>query len=228
MRIPKTEILLIIILLMLSFISMKYALANFYFERAKTSYLQLNGNELEYSYELNPIVDDLEHSLSLRSNSADALDLKADLLYQSWWLSPDAQFLPDSALLQNALELHAEADKYRLGWAFSAARRALIYSNQGNLDNDFDKWFVESHRLGLYEQSLSRSLMILSLQNWKRLTETQKVIALDFIRTSIEQKPNSPERIALLLQKYAQYDDVCHRLRSTPRKDRVCQNIKPS
>jgi len=161
--------------------------------------------------------------LSLRRRSADALDFKANLLYQSWWLSPDGQYLQDSQLLKEALIFHREAYALRKNWAFSATRQALIYSQQATLNKDFDRWFVEAHRLGLYETSLARSLMVIGVQNWERLTEPQHILVLDFIRTSIEQKSNSPELIALFLQQYNLYNHVCSALPSTIRRDRVCE-----
>jgi hypothetical protein len=164
----------------------------------------------------------------LRRDAADALDFKADLLYQSWLLSPDAQYLDDSHLLQEALRFHYEALEIRLGWSFSAARLALIYSHQAKLDHNFDRWFVEAHRLGLYETAIARSLMTIGLSNWTRLSGQQKSLTIDFVRTSIEQKANSTAKMKLLLDRYKKRHEACSILAATPRKIKVCEGIMPA
>ena len=217
--------LLIVSLLLFSIWIAKYALADFYYERSKTAYEQLDLSTLRYSHELNYVVDDIERSLNLRRNAADALDFKANLLYQSWVLSPDGQYLDDSRLLQEALRFHDEALQLRQGWAFSAARLALIYSHQATLDHNFDRWFIEAHRLGLYETSIARSLMIIGLSNWARLSDQQKDLTIDFARTSIEQKANSTAKLIALLDGYRKRREVCDMLADTPRKIKVCENL---
>lgn len=217
------KLLLPLGLLLLSFWVGKLALADFYYQRAKTTFESLDLETLSYSHELEVVVKDVNRSLSLRRSTADALDLKGDLLYQSWWLSPDGQYLQDSRLLQNAVALHVEAQEQRAGWAFSAARLALIYSHQSKLDFNFDEWFVESHRLGLYETTVARSLMIVGLQNWGRLSTQQQKLTMDFVRTSIEQKANSPEMMIMLLDRYKMRHKACGTFPDTQRKINVCQ-----
>jgi hypothetical protein len=102
---------------------------------------------------------------------------------------------------------------------------ALIYSHQAKLDVNFERWFAESHRLGLYETTIARSLMIVGLQNWKRLSGPQRRITMDFIRTSIEQKANSAEAMIILLDSHQKRFDACNTLPDTPRKIKVCENI---
>ena len=218
---------LIVVLLVVSIWSVRYALADFYFQRAKIAFDSLNLGELAYARELDGIVDDIDRSLKLRRNAADPLDFKADLLYQSWWLSPDGQYLQGSYLLQSAVRVHQEAQKLRQGWAFSAARLALIYSNQSTLDRNFDRWFAESHRLGLYETKIARSLMVIGLRNWERLSDQQKKLSMDFVRTSIEQKANSAAMMIALLDRYQKRQIVCITLANTPRKIKVCENSVP-
>jgi hypothetical protein len=220
-----STLLLIAAVLCLSVHVARYALADFYYGRAKTAYNRLDLSQLNYAYELNNLVEDVNRSLRFRRNSADALDFKANLLYQSWWLSPDGQYLQVSQLLQNALLLHEEAQAHRKGWAFSAARMALIYSHQAELDSNFHRWFIESHRLGLYETTIARSLMVVGLQNWEKLSESQQSLTMDFIRASIEQKANSAQAMVILLDGYQLRQEACEALPNTPRKIAVCKDI---
>ena len=215
----------VITLLLISLSAAKYALADFHYQRAKATYDHLDIAKLKYARELDQIVDTLDQSLRFRRNSADALDFKANLLYQSWWLSPDGQYLQDSQLLQKALLLHEEAQTHRKGWAFSAARMALIYSHQAELDANFHRWFIESHRLGLYETTIARSLMVVGLQNWQKLSESQQSLTMDFIRVSIEQKANSAQSMIILLDNYGKREVVCRTLPITPRKLGVCDGL---
>lgn len=217
------KLFLIVGLLVGSIWSVKYALADFYYQRAKVAFDSLDIDELDYARELDGIMVDVDRSLNLRRTAADPLDFKANLLYQSWWLSPDGQYLQDSDLLQGAVRLHGEAQKLRQGWAFSAARLALIYSHQAKLDRNFDRWFVESHRLGLYETKIARSLMIIGLRNWERLTNLQQNLTMDFVRTSIEQKTNKPKVMIMLLNHYKMHRKACDTLPDTQRKIAVCQ-----
>lgn len=218
-------VLLIVSLLLFSIWVARYALADFYYQRSKTAYGQLDISALSYSHELDEVVNDINSSLELRRSAADALDFKANLLYQSWWLSPDGQYLDDSLLLQQALLLHLEALEIRRGWAFSAARLALIHSHQAKLDDNFDQWFTEAHRLGLYETSIARSLMVIGLSNWARLSEQQKSLTIDFARASIEQKANSTAKMTAFLDGYQKRWEVCNSLADTPRKIKVCENL---
>ena len=216
-------LLCIVNLSIVAVLSARYALADFYFDRAKRTFNTLNVSQLDYSYELDSLIADINRSLNIRRASANSLDLKADLLYQSWWLSPDGQYFQQSKLLQTAADLHIEASNLRNDWAFSVARLALIYSHQANLDENFAQWFLESHRLGLYETSIARSLMTIGLQNWEQLSVSQKRLTIDFARTSIEQKVNSPQMMILILDRYRRRNEVCNSLPDTPRKIKVCQ-----
>jgi hypothetical protein len=218
-------LLFVTTLLLISLSAAKYALADFHYQRAKTTYDHLDIAKLKYARELDEIVDTLDKSLRFRRNSADALDFKANLLYQSWWLSPDGQYLQDSQLLQNALLLHEEAQAHRKSWVFSAARMALIYSHQAELDSNFHRWFIESYRLGLYETTIARSLMVVGLQNWEKLLESQQSLTMDFIRASIEQKANSAQAMVILLDGYQLRQEACEALPNTPRKIAVCKEI---
>lgn len=222
------KLFLIVGLLVGSIWSAKYALADFYYQRAKIAFNSIDIDKLDYARELDGMVEDVDRSLKLRRNAADPLDFKANLLYQSWWLSPDGQYLQNSNLLQGAVRLHEEAQKLRQGWAFSAARLALIYSHQSILDRNFDRWFTESHRLGLYETKIARSLMIIGLRNWAHLSDQQKNLTMDFVRTSIEQKANSAAMMIALLDRYQKRPEVCNVLTDSPRKIKVCESLVPA
>lgn len=216
------NLFLIAFCIIVSLFAARYALANFYYERGKVAYSKLNKNQLRYASELSHIVDDIDRSIELRGQSANSLDFKADLLYQSWWLSPDAQYLEDSKLLHAALKYHQQAWQIRPNWAFSAARVALIYSHGSRLDKSFDQWFSLTHYLGLYETKVARSMMKIGLLNWPRLTVKQQELTVDFIRASIEQKSNSTATISTLLSKHGRLESVCLTLKNTERKREVC------
>ena len=218
------KVLAIAAILSVSLYAARYAAADFFYERAKRSYDSLDISKLQYASELKELKQDVDRSLMLRRGSANALDFKADLQYQSWWLSPDGQYLQDSDLLQNAVTLHMEAQNYRKDWSFSAARLALIYSNQRRLDKRFARWFAQAHRLGLYETTIARSLMVVGLNNWAQLSEAQKRMTQDFVAASIEQKANSPTMMRSVLDSYQLRDVVCASLLNTTRKTKVCQD----
>lgn len=201
----------------------KLALADFYYERSLNNFKPLNLEQLEHSSELDSITDDVDRSLALRRSSANTLDLKADLLYQSWWVSPDAQYFNESHLLRSAAALHLEANQHRKGWAFNAARLAVIYSHQRHLEQEFNYWFSESHRLGLYETKVARSMMILGLQHWSQLTPVQQSMTSDFIRTSVEQKSNSLGFISSLLNQHKKREYVCSSSDKTTRMTKMCE-----
>jgi len=201
----------------------RYALSDFYYQRVKTSYSAVDFSSLRYARELSHFIDEIDKSLSLRPTAANSLDLKADLLYQSWWLSPDGQYFQDSKQLQAAAALHNDALQIRKNWVFSIARLALIYSHQAELDEQFDYWFTKSHKLGLYETAIAKSLMQLGLNNWDRLNLKQQSITLDFVASSIEKKSNSAKAMELLLNRYDRLSEVCKRLPNTPRKLSVCK-----
>lgn len=211
-----------ILLFLISGFCMYFGLAEFYYQKANDKYSQMNISNLRVAKQLKPISIDLDYALGLRGSHANALDLKADLLYQSWWLSPDGQYLDSSDYLQEAVEHHLNSLKIRQGWVFAISRLALIHSHQQELDEKFDYWFAQSHRLGLYETRVARSLMEVGLQNWHRITVDQQVVAMDFIRVSIEQKSNSPQYIAKLLQRYQKQEFICRELAYSPRKKMMC------
>lgn len=205
----------------------RYAIADYYYEKAKSRYDASNLRSFEFSSELQPFIDVVDRALTWRRSHADALDFKADLLYRSWWLSPDGQYLDQSALLQRAVRLHKEALNLRRNWSYSSARLALIYSHQAKLGKEFDKWFLETHRLGLYETSIAKSLMTIGLQKWSQLNKRQQDYTMDFIRVSIEQKANSPEAMAILLDRYKKRAEICLNMpNKTPRAIAVCTKLE--
>lgn len=212
-------------LVLFSALCICFGLADFYYQRAKYQYSLLSQPQLSFAKQLNPAMIDVDRALSFRRAHADALDLKADLLYQSWWLSPDGQYLHQSDYLQEAVKLHRSALEVREGWAFAISRLALIHSHQQELDDKFNHWYSESHRLGLYETSIARSLMIVGLQNWQRLTVDQRTITMDFIRVSIEQKANSPKYMARLLDRYQKLKYTCSELPDSTRKIMMCTTL---
>ncbi len=220
------RILVIGVLISIALCAGRFAIADYYYENAKLAYEAIDVSRLEYGRELQPLIEQLDKSLKWRRNQVNALDFKANLLYQYWWLSPDAQYLDQSSLLQNAVRLHIEASSLRRNWSYSAARLTLIHSHQSRLDKRFDKWFAESHRLGLYETSIARSLMSIGLQQWRQLSDQQKSYTIDFIRISIEQKSNSPESIALILDRHNMRADVCiSMIEKTLRAEKVCGDL---
>ncbi|MBX2847019.1 MAG: hypothetical protein KTR16_01765 [Acidiferrobacterales bacterium] len=212
----------LIISVALILITARFALADYYYSRAKATLDTLDIDRLEYSYKFKPVIDDIERALKLRK-TADFLDFRGDLAYQSWWLSPDGQYFPDSDLLQKAVENHLEALELRQGWSYSTARLALIYSNQAVLDENFEYWFTEAHRLGLYETSIAYSLMVVGLRNWERLNPKLRALTLDFVHTSIEQKSNSPKRLKIVLETFGKHEFVCSTISDTWRKNQVCE-----
>ncbi len=225
MRTTLVKLSVITVLLALAVLCSRYALADYYYDRAKRAYQSLNQSTLNYSHQLSPVLSDIDKSLTLRQASARSLDFKADLLYQSWVLSPDGQYFHQSDLLQRAAEIHIDALSLRHDWAYSTARLALIYSHQRSFDTEFDRWFHEAHRLGLYETRIARELMNVGLQHWLRLTEAQQELTLDFVRASIEQKANSQQAMIQLLDRYNRRGEACARLPGTPRKELVCEGI---
>lgn len=216
------KLLALIGLLSFSALCAYFGLADFYYQRAKDHYRVLGQSQLSSVKDLNSVMVDVDRSLAVRGSYADALDLKADLLYKSWWLSPDGQYLHQSDYLQEAVRLHLRALKVRKGWVFAISRLALIHSHQQVLDEKFHHWFFESHRLGLNETLIARSLMEVGLLNWERLTYDQRTITLDFIRVSIEQKANSPQSISMVLRRYQKREYVCRELPDSPRKITMC------
>jgi len=211
-------------LLCVSAFTARYAASDFYYEKAQTSYHALNLEALDSAKPLAAIIDMLDKALDWRSSHADAIDLKADLLFQSWWLSPDGQYVHQSNLLQRAATLHLSSLEYRKDWVYSAARLAMIYSNQPELDKNFSYWFLKSHKLGLYETDVAKSLMHVGLTNWPRLNESQRSMTIDFVRTSIEQKSNSPNSMRQVLTGYAKLDYVCESIKLTSRAKEVCNS----
>jgi len=223
MRTTVAKMILIVVLVLVSVQVAIYGFADYYYQRAKDAYSVMALSELRYARELKPVIAGVTRSLSLRKTHSDALDFKADLLYQSWWLSPDGQFLHQSSLLKQAVALHLKAYELRKDWSFSAARLALIYSHQSKLDKKFDYWFTQAHRLGIYETSIARSLMTVGLTHWEQLSKQQKALTMDFIRTSIEQKANSAKAMAILLDRYRKRGHVCRSLPNTSRKKSMCE-----
>ncbi len=211
-------------LLFVVVISLRVAIADYYYERSRRAFESIDFSNFDYARELESYFSDINRSLSWRAKNADALDFKANLLYQSWVLSPDGQYLQESDLLQEAVQLHNEALKYRSGWAFSAARLALIYSHQAQLDTHFNAWFTEAHRLGLYETSIAKSLMLMGLENWQKLTQLQRQRVLEFVQVSIEQKSNSADKIKLILKHYNKWQKVCRSLHVSQRMMNVCED----
>jgi len=222
MRTLMLKLAVVIGLIVTSIVCARYALADFYYQNAKDHYGFLSASQSITVKHIKPIMADIDDALKLRASHTDALDFKADLLYQLWWLSPDGQYLHQSDHLQKALKLHLRSNDYRINWAYSAARVALIYSHQPNLDEKFEYWFAKSHRIGLYETAIARSLGELGLQHWPFLTDDQRKLTKDYIRVSIEQKANSPMSMALLLSRYKKHKSICFELPSSVRKDQMC------
>ncbi len=203
-------------------ISIQFAVADYYYEQAKDSFDKIDLKTIVRSDELAPHLDAVDKALGWRARHVDALDFKGDLFYQSWLISSDGRYVSDSELLQQAISHHVKALSIRKNWVFSFARLALIYSHQVELDSQFDYWFRESHRLGVNETEVARSLMMVGLKNWKKLSNDQRSLTMDFIEASIEKKSISIRWLSELLQFYELYSRVCAEFRSTPRKDQVC------
>ncbi|RBP52943.1 hypothetical protein DFR28_101327 [Arenicella xantha] len=218
------RLVLILVLCGFAIWSGRYAISAYYYERAKSSYDAIDLDSLEYASDLLPFINDVDEALRWREQYADALDLKGDLLYQSWWLSPDGQYLEQSTLLQTAAMLHERALLIRQNWSFSVARLALIYSNQKKLGDEFSLWFSEAHRLGLNETRVAYSMMQIGLHHWPVLSGQQRQQTTDFTRISIEQKANSTKVIRALLSGYGQLDFMCSELPVTKRMQEVCTN----
>lgn len=225
MRTLLLKLFVITALVFISALSMRYAIADYYYQSVKDRHQSLGRSNIVTAENIRSLIADIDSALSKRGTHTDALDLKADLLYQLWWISPDGQYLQQSTYLQEALKLHLRSKRYRGDWAYVAARIALIYSQQAFLDEKFSYWFAESHRLGLYETAIARTLAELGLQHWALLTNEQRKFTADYIRVSIEQKVNSPMSMALMLNKYQKHEDLCLELPSTARKDQVCSIV---
>lgn len=208
--------------LILGGIACKFAIADFYYDRAKNLYSSVDVRQSRNADVFLPFLEDLDRALDWRGTHVDALDLKADILYQSWWLSPDAQYFEQSLILQDAARIHKLGLTIRKNWSYSTARLALIYSHEKKLGKEFDRWFVASFQQGLYETDLARLLMGVGLENWKRLSTRQRSITIEFAIVSIEQKANSLRNIRKLLIAHKQLDSVCKETGKTVRSRSVC------
>ena len=170
------------------------------------------------------VVRDIDESLKWRKSNAQALDFKATLLYQQWWLSPDAQFFSESKQLREAEKYHLDALKLRHDWSFTLAQLALIHSNKDVLDDQFAYWFSKAYEFGRYEAVIGRSLMEVGLRFWSQLNQSQKEMTVEFTRISIEQKSNSPRAMKVLLTQYGQLAFICSNTKPTERQEKVCDD----
>jgi len=194
-----SRLICVTLLIALALKAGQFAISDYYFEQANQRRQALNIDVEKTSRVLLPILRDVEKALYWRPNSAEALDLKADLLYQSWWLSPDGQYFNSSTLLQAADATHKKALKRRKDWSFVIARLALIHAQKPTIDAEFDGWFTKAYELGRYETEIARSLMQIGLQAWPRLSPQQRQQTIEFTRISIEQKSNKPRDIRSIL-----------------------------
>jgi len=209
-------------LLSLSAYFFKFAAADFYYEQANHQFKSLDIENVRETSSLTQIYDYINESLAWRPNDSEALDLKANILYAHWWISPDGQYYQDSSLLQHANKFHLASLEVREVWSFGFARLALIHSQKALLDPQFESWFSRAYEVGRYETSIARSLMQVGLMNWNQLNEDQQNMTIEFIRLSIEQKANSPRFMKGVLQSYGKLEFVCSQLEYTERKDNVC------
>ena len=198
------------------------AISDFYYDQAKASFNAIEQSSHNKDNVYRPTFEKLNKSLKWRNTNVEALDLKARVLYQSWWLYPDGQYVYQSKKLQSAIELHKLELKIRRDWSYSAAQLALIYSHQPTVNDDFHYWFSESYRLGRYETGIARSMMNVAFKKWGELNDMQKDQTLEFVRISIEQKANSHIYMKEVLLSYDQFEYVCSILEETPRKNKVC------
>ena len=222
MRFVIVRWLFVLILLVLIVITTKFAVADFYFDRANNSYKKLNIGQLRSAKFLTPAMKDVDKSLSWRRDNAQTLDLKAVLLYQQWWLSPDAQFFNQSELLRNAEKYHLEALKLRQDWSFTYAQLVFIHSNKRKLDDEFAFWFSKAFEFGRYETAVARSVMEVGFRYWAQLNQSQKDMTIEFARISIEQKSNSPQLMKDIFTQYGLIKLVCEKIEATERKNKVC------
>ncbi len=213
---------LALLIFIFSGVAIRFAAADFYFERAKTAYSSTQLNELQRSEMFLPFLRDLESALTWRSSHVDAIDLKADIFYQIWWLFPDAQYYEESSLLQSSIKLHESGLLIRKNWSYSQARMALIFSHGRELGPEFDRWFKSTHKIALYEAGLARSMMTVGLANWPRLSRSQQQITVEFIVASIEQKSNSLSDLKAELTVHKKLGLVCENTGNTERSSQLC------
>ena len=217
-----TRFAVVFLLIILAIVTGKFVVADFYLDRASDNYNQLDFEKLRNAKSLESVIHDIDQSLKWRRDNAQALDLKATLLYQQWWLSPDAQFFSESKLLRDAEKYHLDALKLRHDWSFTLAQLALIHSNKEALDNDFSHWFSKAYEFGRYETVIARTLMEVGLRFWSQLNQSQKEMTLEFARISIEIKSNSSQAMKALLIQYGQLAFICNHTKRTERQGRVC------
>ena len=210
---------LVVLLLFIAFYAGRFAVADFYLEQASTAYQQAN---VESVTQLQTILVDIDKALQWRANSAEALDLKAEVLYQYWWLSPDGQYYSDSSLLQQADHLHKQALKYRNDWSFTLARLAFIHANKPHLDEEFNTWFKRAYELGRYETKIAYSMMLLGFDYWDQFDAIQRQQTIEFARISIEQKANKLTHLKAVFMRHQQWHFICQTLPSTERKETLC------
>lgn len=223
-----SRLICVTLLIALAFKAGQFAISDYYFEQANQRRQALNIDIEKTSRVLVPILSDVENALYWRPNSAEALDLKADLLYQSWWLSPDGQYFNSSKLLQAADATHKKALIIRKDWSFVIARLALIHAQKPEIDAEFEIWFAKAYELGRYETEIARSMMQIGLQAWSKLNQKQRQQTIEFTRISIEQKINSSKFIQKLLADYGQLEFMCNELPSSRRMQNVCQSANAS
>ena len=219
-----SRLICVALLIALALKAGQFAISDYYFEQAKQRRQALNIDVEKTSRVLLPILREVEKALYWRPNSAEALDLKADVLYQSWWLSPDGQYFNSSKLLQAADATHRKALNIRKDWSFVIARLALIHAQKPAIDAEFETWFAKAYQLGRYETEIARSMMQIGLQAWPRLNPQQRQQTIEFTRISIEQKANSSKFIRALLSDYEQLDFICNELPRSKRMKKVCQS----
>jgi len=216
------KVLSVLLLVWLIYLSVTWAVSDYYFSRAKDQFNAIDFNQQRYARILNSPMAEVEKALQWRPSNTEAIDFKGDLLYRMWWLSPDGQYLMDSNLLKKAKQMHIKALSTRKNWPFTMARLALIYSHQPQLDENFNIWFSKSFDFGRYETQIARSMMRVGLENWLQLTSQQQTQTVEFIRLSIEQKVNQTRDIKQMLINFDKLQYVCSKLPISIRMQEVC------
>jgi len=165
----------------------------------------------------------LEKSLKFHQSNASSLDLKGEVLYRKWWQEPDARFLPDSILLQQAKELHLAALANRKEWVFSVLQIVRIESHTPQLNDEFFKWFDKAYSLGLYETSAALELFKMGIRRWSEFDLKRKEKIVELTNASIAKRGNSLKVIAEALYESRLFQYMCVRINSTLRQKSMCE-----
>jgi hypothetical protein len=209
--------------LILMFVSIQEMRANTYFLEAKRL---INVIEGSYPVEANTLEAKKLIGLAERIsviNHADILDTagRIDFILSIYQTDPYER----DHLLRTARNYHYQALDLRKAWGYSVVNILYASSALGEIDDQFSSEFSRAFSLAPDDENLIKDLIHLGVKNWNDLPEKNQAETIQLLEASLHRRVFKKDTLKALLINNGQFHRLCSRLKQTPKKLELCNQI---